>query len=228
MANKQTLLKKTKNILDSKLNRSWLHNVYVLYFIFIISIGYLYYLLVSSDWYYLSLFIILGLLTSFFSKNMIVILCIALCTTNILKYGVKKTMECFTIEGFEDEKDDNKKKSLDNLDKDIDTKDIKSKDIDTKDIKSKDIKSKDIETEEGYKNPTEKQRDSEKDGFDQKADNVYTELNDMDISKVYDEKDTILKNQEKLLKNLNQYKPLLDTINSITKSVSNIRQNNSK
>ena len=42
---KQSLFK--KNVLDIKDNKSWLHNVYVLYFIFIIALGDLYYLMVS-------------------------------------------------------------------------------------------------------------------------------------------------------------------------------------
>jgi hypothetical protein len=64
-----------------------LHNRFILYFIFLISIGNLYYLTVSQDIMSVVVFIIVGFLTSFFSKNMMVILFIAVSITNILKYG---------------------------------------------------------------------------------------------------------------------------------------------
>lgn len=195
MGYKQSLLKKAKNILDTKINNSWLHNVYVLYFIFAIALGNAYYLMVSHDLYYLSIFVIIAFLTSFFSKNMIVILCITMAATNVLKFGVKATMEGF---GEKNENAEN-----------------------TAEFVRKDKKVSLIEPESlvNYDNPTEESK--KKDGFN--GDNVYTNIDDMEINEVYDKKDKILQNQEKLLKNLNQYKPLLDTINSITKSVSNIK-----
>ena len=44
---------------------------------------------------------LVGFITSFFSKNMIVILCVALTTTSILTYGIKKN----THEGLENQED---------------------------------------------------------------------------------------------------------------------------
>jgi hypothetical protein len=235
MANKQSLFKKAKNILDTRLNNSWLHNTYVLYFIFIIALGYAYSLMVSSDWYFLSVFVILGFLTSFFSKNIVVILCIALGATNILKYGIKKTMEGFDNEydnedkNKDDEKtnsssNENSTESLTAKSTDVPSNTL-SKEVDLIDNKKKhSIVDDETELDVAYENPTEQNRKMKKDGFKQKPDGVYTSIDDMDVTKVYDEKDTILKNQERILKNLNQYKPLLDTINSITKSVSSIKQ----
>ena len=220
MANRQLLFKKAKNFLDTKISNSWLHNVYVLYFIFIIALGNAYYLMASSDWYYLSMFFILGFLVSFFSKNMIVILCIALAATNISKYGIKATME-----GFQDDEEKEKEKEEEENSADNFSTDSKVKEsIENKEKTKSHEDVKDDVKEEAYENPTEKSRNEKKDGFAQKPDGVYTSIEDMDISKVYDEKDNILKNQERILKNLNQYKPLLDTINSITKSVSSIKQ----
>ena len=204
MANKRL----KNNFLDTRINNSWLHNTYVLYFIFIIALGNAYYLMASSDWYYLTMFFILGFLTSFFSKNIIVILCIALAATNIMKYGVKATMEGFKESGQEEEEEVEH----------METEETNEQE------ETEEKKKENMETETEYENPTEESRKRKKDGFNQKPDGVYTSIDDMDIAKVYDEKDYILKNQEKILKNLNQYKPLLDTINSITKSVSSIKQ----
>jgi hypothetical protein len=221
MANKQTLLRKAKNILDSRLNNTWLHNVYVLYFIFIIALGYAYYLMISSDWYYLTVLVIIGYLTTFFSRNIIVILCIALATTNILKFGIKATMEGF------DSEDDEKKEGISSEKTPKKTNETNSyknekavKLIDANKKHSLEDDEEDLTT--AYKNPTEESK--KKDGFKQKRDGVYTEIDDMDLNEVYAEKDKILKNQEQIMKNLNQYKPLLDTINSISQSVSTMKQ----
>jgi hypothetical protein len=207
MANKQSLFKKGKNILDTKINNSWLHNVYVLYFIFLIALGNAYYLLLSSEWYYLTIFVIIGYLTSFFSRNIIVILCIAMATTNILRVGIKTTME-----GFENDKEEKEEKEKE--EKEEMTNNKKSVEEALEENEKKELDS-------DYENPTQESKNKKKDGFQY---GVYTTMDDMDINQVYKDKDKILKNQEKLLKNLNQYKPLLDTINSITKSVSSIKE----
>jgi len=75
-----------------------LHNRFVLYFVFLVSLVNLFMFVVQSDFMYAVIFVLVGFLTSFFSKNMIVILCIALAITNILKYGVSIR----TSEGFND------------------------------------------------------------------------------------------------------------------------------
>ena len=64
-----------------------LYNRIVLYFVFILAIGNLVYLGTSNDLTTIGIFALVGFLTSFFSKNMIVILCIALVVSTISKYG---------------------------------------------------------------------------------------------------------------------------------------------
>ena len=64
-----------------------LYNRIVLYFVFILAIGNLVYLGTSNDLTTIGIFALVGFLTSFFSKNMIVILCIALVVSAISKYG---------------------------------------------------------------------------------------------------------------------------------------------
>jgi hypothetical protein len=67
-----------------------LQNQLVLYFFFFLTIVDMFYLANLRDYSTLSFIILTGFLTSFFSKNMIVILCIALCVGNALKYGTGK------------------------------------------------------------------------------------------------------------------------------------------
>ena len=59
----------------------------VLYIIFILSISQLYTYSVTADYLSAVIFILVGFLVSFFSKNMIVIMCFALSLSYMLKYG---------------------------------------------------------------------------------------------------------------------------------------------
>lgn len=76
-----------------------LHNRYVLYFFVFITIIDLMFFANSGDIRSLLTILIVGFLTSFFSKNMIVILFTALVFTHILKYGTRVS------EGMENEDD---------------------------------------------------------------------------------------------------------------------------
>lgn len=100
-------------LLASK-NNAILHNRFVLYFIFFISLGNLFYLTMESDVFSILTFVLIGFITSFFSKNMIVILVIALSMTNVLKFGTDLSHETFgdlqgsPISFVEKEKEDEK------------------------------------------------------------------------------------------------------------------------
>jgi len=61
-----------------------LHNKYVLYFIFFVGLGDLYFLAQMKKYSMVAIFILTGFITAFFSKNMIVIFTIALVITNII------------------------------------------------------------------------------------------------------------------------------------------------
>lgn len=69
--------------------RSILKNKTVLYLVFVAALFNLYMFVSNQDWMFAAIFILVGYLTCFFSQNMIVILCIAMATSNILKYGTK-------------------------------------------------------------------------------------------------------------------------------------------
>lgn len=59
----------------------------VLYIFFVLSIAQLYTFSVTYDYMHAAIFILVGFLVSFFSKNMIVIMCFALSLSYMLKYG---------------------------------------------------------------------------------------------------------------------------------------------
>ena len=136
------IMKNLKNnrILDAK-NNAIIHNRFILYFIFFIALADLYYLTVAGDFFSVSIFILIGFLTSFFSKNMMIIFFIALTVTNILKYGTKIRHS----EGFEDadtdaDEDANKKdekETFDTSDVDISVDKKENKEIETKYEKNK-------------------------------------------------------------------------------------------
>ena len=113
---------KKKNF--SKVPELLLHNQYVLYFIFVLAVGNLFHYSFSYDLTSVAVFIVTGLLTSFFSKNMIVILVIAMVVSNIFRYGNKGT-EGFQKRGNEldDSIDEAFQDVIDSLEEDEDDED---------------------------------------------------------------------------------------------------------
>ena len=194
-----------------------LHNKYVLYLIFIIALGNLLTLVYTYDYYSASIFVLIGFLTSFFSKNMIVILFIAIAFTNIIKYGAKAGVEVMTSDEKEDteaeEKEDaesEEKEKDESEEKDKEKK--KSVTSGKKETKSKvtdDALSLSVETNEG----------SNKEKFEQDKNIVYTSEEDKEMERT----DKMILSQEKMLKSMNKYKPLLDTLQGITKNMALVK-----
>jgi uncharacterized protein YlxW (UPF0749 family) len=91
----------------NKNNINILSNRFVLYFILFVSLADLLILSLEQDFISIFIFILIGYLTFFFSKNMIVILSIPLITTNIIKYGSDVTKE-----NFEDSSEETKDEDL--------------------------------------------------------------------------------------------------------------------
>jgi len=132
------------------LSKNLIYNKTVLYVILIIALTNLFVIFQQNDIFSILIFFLIGFLTTFFSKNMIVILCMCLFFTNVLKYG-RSAAGHQSFEGFESEevvdasgssikkpKDMNPDKSNDesfesvNVDKKLDTKekDIKNEEKD--------------------------------------------------------------------------------------------------
>lgn len=85
-----------------------LHNRIVLYFISLLALFDMIYFLNKGDIMSFITFVLIGFLTSFFSKNMIVIFVIALSITHILKYGASS----YVSEGLENIGDDEITKNI--------------------------------------------------------------------------------------------------------------------
>ena len=83
-----------------------LHNKIVLYVVFAIAMFNLLHESVRQDYLYCALFILIGFITSFFNKNMIVILVIAMVFATILRSIVSRT----GAEGFQEGADEEESK----------------------------------------------------------------------------------------------------------------------
>ena len=69
------------------MSNALLHNKFVLYFIFIVAVGNLFHFVFRQDLSSVGVFIASGLLTSFFSKNMVVIMVVAMVVANVIRLG---------------------------------------------------------------------------------------------------------------------------------------------
>ena len=101
-------LNNIKQQLLSSRNNLIIHNRYVLYILLFLSLANLYYLSNSYDYFSVVIFFLVGFLTTFFTKNMIIIMFFALVFTFILKNANSPSLE-----GLEnkDTKKDTKKKT---------------------------------------------------------------------------------------------------------------------
>lgn len=130
-----------------------LSNSIVLYIFLFMAVIQMFFFLNTRDFQSLTIFIILGLVISYFNKNMIIILCLSLVVTNIIKYGVKGVR---ISEGFKDSEDLSDEdteiadSSVKNLDKPKSKKAVIKKKNEVK--KSNDLESDDITKLEKDKN----------------------------------------------------------------------------
>ena len=168
-----------------------LHNRFFLYFIFLIALFDFLYLGYTNDFDTLSIFILVGLLTAFFSKNMIVILSTAIILANVLKWSGYN--DSFIKEGLENKDDEEEDEEEDEKD-----------DKDEKD------------DEEDEDTPKKKIKED----FGQDENVVYTSVEDQKVT----EEDKMILAHENLLKKMNKYKPLLDTLSGLTKNIAAVKQ----
>ena len=186
------------------LSKNLIYNKTVLYLILIIALTNLFIIFQQNDIFSIVFFFLIGFLTTFFSKNMIVILCMCLFFTNVLKYG-RSAAGHSRLEGFEPSDDVTPSK------KDKDTKD--------KDTKDKDTKDKDTNSD---KKPKDMNPDTSKDeSFEPANDNKKLDTKNNNIKN--EEVDPAVAQQDKLLDNMNKYKSLLDTLQGITQNMKDIK-----
>jgi len=79
-----------------------LNHPVVLYFVLLVALANLLYLSVAGKYEFAAIFVMIGFLTSFFSKNMTVIMVVALVATSVLQFGRVAGVE--GLENMEPEK----------------------------------------------------------------------------------------------------------------------------
>jgi hypothetical protein len=170
-----------------------LHNRYLLYAVFIIALADFLYLGSIRDMTSVFVFVLVGLLVSFFNKNMIIVLSSGMIVANVLKYG--GINQRLVIEGFEEgieEEEEPVVKEEEEPDTPTPTEKVKAK-----------------------KASKPKEEKETKEEFGQDKNVVYTSVDDMAIT----EQDKMMLANEKLLERMNKYKPLLDTLQGLTKNM---------
>jgi len=197
-----------------------LHNKAVLYFIFAISFGNFMLELISYNYYFIAVYILIGFLTTFFNKNMIIVLSMAAIFANILTYGA------VSVEGMEDgdSGDDNHDHSTSVLDDalavDISNDgEIIDKALDkitgTKPEKPEKRKKHKSHEPDESDSDSESEEDSDKNKRNKKTKESYKDrLQPTSI----EESEKLIQNQKLLLKNMKEFKPFLDTIQGIAKN----------
>ena len=146
------IMKKTGKM--TTLSHDLLHNQFVLYFIFIIAVANLFHFVFANDIMSVGTFIATGLLTSFFSKNMIVIMVISIVVTHVIRIGNGNTRDGFKSKKSDDDDEDDKE-----VDEDLVQ--------EMRDIIKEDIEKKEEEEEEEEDQEKEKEVEEEAEEKDQ-------------------------------------------------------------
>ena len=207
----KNLTKLGKDTFNFKSKISILHNKPLLYAFFIIALIQLVYLLQSGNFYFAAVLLLIAVITRYFSKNMLVIICVALAATNVLMLGPKASHSI--VEGFED--DEEVEEMEEDEGEDDESSDISGNKPTT--TPEPDMPSEGLNNAEESKdlNLALNAENRLKESFN-KVD-LYDKNSVMDYEK---NSDRVILAQEKMLSSINQYKPLLDTINSISKNLS--------
>ena len=144
------LVNKSKDL--SQISHKLLHNQIVLYVVFFIAVANLFHFVYSNDLMPVGIFIATGILTSFFSKNMVVIMILSMVVANIYRVGYGKK------EGFgkNKEEEDGDEEFETNLDEDDDKEGMKDEDDEDDDEKKDKEGMKDDEDDdlEGFETTT--------------------------------------------------------------------------
>ena len=200
--------------------KAFLHNIYVLYTIFIISLINFLYLGYVNDMNSVYIFILITILVTFFNKNMIIVLGLAFIVTNILRIGNIRPLHFLhsetNKEGFKesDKESEEKEESQENQPK------KKTKEESTKESTKEESTKKESTKEESTKKETEEKQPKKKtkeEFHPNKSSLLSSEKKDLEPQ------DKMIFAQEKLLERMNKYKPLLDTLQGITKNIAFVK-----
>lgn len=200
MMNTKNLGKLTTQFFRPQDTKSILHNKYLLWGIFILSLFNLYYKMVSGNLMFLIRFLLIGFVSSFFSRNMIVILFLALALTNLLEHGMRNIHE-----GMKN-KDDKEG---------------------VEDMLKEETESSDASANENKEEGTEKKSASKKPMAEEKKVN---DVAQQDIEKLTGSAEELLQIQKEVLENFNVIEPkmaraevLIQEMNGVADQMKNIR-----
>jgi hypothetical protein len=190
---------KIQQMLENVFNKLWrlvpstyggiLTNKWVLYFIFVIGIFDVINFYQSGNITSVAIFFIVGFLTAFFSKNMIVVIVAAIAVTHLITYGNKVSEgldeEDDEEEGFEEEEEEDKEGFEEGVDEE---------------------EEEDEGFEEGVDDETEDASEEKK--KEEKTDSFVTN----------DQTNELLKKQKELMDNMNKLEPLLQKAENMIKN----------
>ena len=216
-----------KNVLDSKSKSNILHNVYLLYIIFAIAIADLFYLLMGSKWMEMFVFFAVGILVSFFSKNMVVILILCMVVAFIFSNGAK------SLEGFDSSKTDS-----DDEDKAVTGEEVEGEQNDGTDETTVAVNSIDVASDKSIDIASDKSILPGMDGSKLSALDTslfedagisslkvpqITPFEVTDQSDIHKKIDELMNRQKVLIEKMNEHKPVLESISSLGKSLGMIK-----
>jgi hypothetical protein len=206
------IMKKTGKM--TTLSHDLLHNQFVLYFIFIIAVANLFHFVFANDIMSVGTFIATGLLTSFFSKNMIVIMVISIVVTHVIRIGNGNTRD-----GFKSKKSDEDDKEVDeDLVQEIT--DIIEEDIEKKEEEEEEDQEKEKEVEEKDQEPFRP--------WNTNRNNITANKNDINTNRnnITANKNDINTNRNNITANKNDIQANKDAIAGLTqKNTYNIKVN---
>ena len=184
-----------------------LHNCYVMYFVLFLAVADLLVLSVSREYVFILIFLLVGYLTSFFSKNMMVILLVAIVATNVLRSGSGIRLS----EGLENaEEDADKEKPVESLEN------AEGEEAD----KEKPVES--LENADDKKSENEKPKTTE--SFDLKA-KTATSLSSSPVEGLDvlgDQTAQLISTQKKLMENMKTLEPMLTQAEKFMSQFENI------
>ena len=193
--------KSTKQWLERTLDfRNVLQSRLILYFLFILTLGNLYVFVSTGSGMYAAVLLIVGYLTTFYSKNMIVVMFVALVAANVLKYGSSvQHRDGFTAD--DETKDKDAKEHVEEKETGNEAKGNEAKGNESKgnEAKDKDTEKKKTTTDEDAVAATKEKIKMTKDALDKK---------DMD-PKYKEEVKHILELQSKIMSSVTDMAPLL-------------------
>jgi hypothetical protein len=195
-----------KNIMDNiHSKKSILYNKYVLYVIFFICIYDLLQMLLIQNYSAIGAFLFTGIFTSFFSKNMIVILFVALVVSFVLRNPPELPLTKESFDGLED--GGNAEGAQESIVSDIQDSVLESNQEPMVDLDGNEYLN---------ESPPESMENIENNDFDGQIDFLGNENNKSSSSEKQEFTDEdlkkLLKDQDELLKTMKEYEPFIESM----------------